>query len=71
MKEAKDGEAKDAEKSQGEVSNERAAKQEMTPEEAKQLLEALRQDERTVIPIPRQRQSRFATPDNSTKGKTW
>ena len=70
-KEAKDGEAKDAEKSQGEVSNERAAKQEMTPEEAKQLLEALRQDERTVIPIPRQRQSRFATPDNSTKGKTW
>ncbi len=70
-KEAKDGEAKDGEKSQGEVSNERAAKQEMTPEEAKQLLEALRQDERTVIPIPRQRQSRFATPDNSTKGKTW
>ena len=64
-------EAKDGEKSQGEVSNERAAKQEMTPEEAKQLLEALRQDERTVIPIPRQRQSRFATPDNSTKGKTW
>ena len=70
-KEAKDSEAKDGEKSQGEVSNERAAKQEMTPEEAKQLLEALRQDERTVIPIPRQRQSRFATPDNSTKGKTW
>ena len=70
-KEAKEGEAKDGEKSQGEVSNERAAKQEMTPEEAKQLLEALRQDERTVIPIPRQRQSRFATPDNSTKGKTW
>ena len=70
-KEAKDGEAKDGEKSQGEVSNERAAKQEMTPEEAKQLLEALRQDERTVIPIPRQRQSRFATPDNFTKGKTW
>jgi Ca-activated chloride channel family protein len=70
-KEAKDGEAKDGEKSQGEVSNERAAKQEMTPDEAKQLLEALREDERTVIPIPRQRQSRFATPDNSTKGKTW
>ncbi|MBJ7256856.1 MAG: VWA domain-containing protein, partial [Akkermansiaceae bacterium] len=51
-KEAKDSEAKDGEKSQGEVSNERAAKQEMTPDEAKQLLEALREDERTVIPIP-------------------
>ena len=71
QQDSKDSEAKDGEKSQGEVSNERAAKQEMTPEEAKQLLEALRQDERTVIPIPRQRQSRFATPDNSTKGKTW
>ena len=53
------------------MSNEREAKQEMTPEEAKQLLEALRSDERTVIPIPQQRPSRFLTPDNSTKGKTW
>jgi hypothetical protein len=53
------------------MSNERAQKQEMTPEEAKQLLEALRQDERTVIPIQPQRRSRFLTPDNSTKGKTW
>jgi hypothetical protein len=43
----------------------------MTAEEAKQLLEALRQDERTVIPIPQQPRGRFATPDNSTKGKTW
>jgi hypothetical protein len=43
----------------------------MTPEEAKQLLEALRQDERTVIPIPQPQRTRFGTPDNSTKGKTW
>ena len=68
---AKEGEEQSGEKQQGEMSNERVQKQEMTPEEAKQLLEALRQDERTVIPIPQQRRSRFATPDNSTKGKTW
>ena len=53
------------------MGNEREKKQEMTPEEAKQLLESLRDDERTVIPIPQQRRTRFATPDNSTKGKTW
>ena len=53
------------------MSNERAAKQEMTPEEAKQLLESLRQDEPTVIPIPPQKRARFSSPDNSTKGKTW
>jgi hypothetical protein len=35
------------------------------------LLEALRQDERTVIPIPQQPRQRRLTPDNSTKGKTW
>jgi Ca-activated chloride channel homolog len=64
-------EKKDGEKQHGEVSNERVQKQEMSPEEAKQLLEALRQDERTVIPIPQQRRTRFNSPDNSTKGKTW
>jgi Ca-activated chloride channel family protein len=70
-KDAKKGEEKSDEKQQGEMSNERAEKQEMTAEEAKQLLEALRQDERTVIPIPQQPRGRMATPDNSTKGKTW
>lgn len=70
-KEGKEGEEKDGEQPQGEMSNERVQKQEMTQEEAKQLLEALRQDERTVIPIPQQPRARFATPDNSTKGKTW
>ncbi|MEX1114258.1 MAG: hypothetical protein WEB53_03350, partial [Akkermansiaceae bacterium] len=64
----KDGEEKGDEK-QGSVANERPEKTEMTPEEAKQLLESLRHDERTVIPIPQQpRQSRD---DNTTKGKTW
>lgn len=70
-KDAKEGDEKSGEKQQGEMSNERAEKQEMTAEEAKQLLEALRQDERTVIPIPQQPRGRMATPDNSTKGKTW
>lgn len=70
-KDAKEGDAKPGEKPAGEMSNERSAKQEMTPAEAKQLLEALRQDERMVIPIPQPQRTRFATPDNSTKGKTW
>lgn len=62
--EAKEGEP-------GEMSNERVQRQEMTAEEAKQLLESLRQDERVVIPIPQQPRQRALTPDNSTKGKTW
>jgi Ca-activated chloride channel family protein len=70
-KDAKEGDEKSGEKQQGEMSNARAEKQEMTAEEAKQLLEALRQDERMVIPIPQQPRGRMATPDNSTKGKTW
>lgn len=40
---------------------------EMTPEEALQLIESLRDDERMVIPIPR----RDGRTDNTTKGKTW
>ena len=67
----KEGSEKSGDEKEGTMSNERNQKQEMTPEEAKQLLEALRQDERTVIPIPQQRRSRLLTPDNSTKGKTW
>jgi Ca-activated chloride channel homolog len=69
-KDPKEGE-QEGEERKGEMSNERAQKQEMTPEEAKQLLEALRQDKRTVVPIEPQRRGRFLTPDNSTKGKTW
>lgn len=69
--EAQEGEEQEGEEQEGEMSEERGEKQEMTPEEAKQLLEALRDDERTVIPIPQQPRSRFTTPQNSTKGKTW
>jgi hypothetical protein len=44
----------------------------MTPAEARQLLQALRSDERTVIPLERpRRQSRFRDPNNTVKGKTW
>lgn len=68
--EPKDGEGKPGEKQQG-IEETRGQKVQMTPEEAKQLLEALRQDERTVIPIPQQRRTRWATPENSTNGKTW
>jgi Ca-activated chloride channel family protein len=69
--EAKDGEEKPGEKQEQGVGNERGEKQEMTKEEARQLLEALRGDERTVIPLPQQPPNRLARPDNSTKGKTW
>lgn len=68
--EQEEGEGEDG-KPEESISNERGEKQEMTPEEARQLLEALREDERTVIPIPQQPRGRPATPDNSTKGKTW
>ena len=68
---SKKGEEKPGEEKVGSVSNERVQKQEMTAEEAKQLLETLREDERTVIPIPQPQRTRFATPDNSTNGKTW
>lgn len=40
----------------------------MTAEEAKQLLESLRHEERRVIPIPQRRDGKT---DNTTKGKTW
>lgn len=76
-KPAKDGgepkkdEGKPGEKQEGSMSNERPEKQQMTAAEAKQLLDALRQDERTVIPIPQPQRTRFKNPDNSTKGKTW
>ncbi len=73
-KDGKDQAAADAKKDgkeEGTMSNERAQRKEMTPEEAKQLLEALKSDERTVIPIEPQRRSRYLTPDNSVKGKTW
>lgn len=68
---SKKGEEKPGAEKEGSISNERVQKQEMTAEEAKQLLETLREDERTVIPIPQPQRTRFSTPDNSTNGKTW
>jgi Ca-activated chloride channel homolog len=68
---SKEGEEKPGEKQEQAMSNERAQKVEMTAEEAQQLLETLRSDERTVIPIPQPQRTRQLTPDNSTKGKTW
>jgi Ca-activated chloride channel family protein len=68
---SKKGEEKPGAEKEGSVSNERVQKQEMTAEEAKQLLETLREDERTVIPIPQPQRTRFSNPDNSTNGKTW
>jgi hypothetical protein len=44
-------------------------KDQMTPEEARQLLETLRGDERTIIPIPQRTGN--SRDDNTTKGKTW
>jgi Ca-activated chloride channel family protein len=41
---------------------------EMTAQEAQQLLDSLRHEERRVIPIPQRRDGKT---DNTTKGKTW
>jgi Ca-activated chloride channel family protein len=62
----KDAEGKDA----GAIEEARAQKQEMTPEEAKQLLDSLRSDERMVVPIPQPQRGRYTT-DQTIKGKTW
>lgn len=69
-KDAKEGSEPQGEKDAGEIGEERTGKQEMSLEEARQLLEALRSDERTVIPIPQAPRGRFRT-DQTTKGKTW
>ncbi len=66
---AKEGEEKDGEKPEGSISNERPVKDQMTPEEARQMLETLRGDERVVIPIPQRPNN--TREDNTTKGKTW
>ncbi len=60
-----DQEGKEGEPSVGEKAQQ---PREMTAEEAKQLLESLRHEERRVIPIPQRRDGKT---DNTTKGKTW
>lgn len=84
--EKKDGEKKDAaqageegDKKDGDktaeaksIKEERSASNEMSAEEARRLLQSLRREERTVIPIdrpPPQRRGRDL--NNTTKGKTW
>ena len=66
---SKEGEQKEGENENGSISNERPVKDQMTPEEARQLLETLRGDERTIIPIPQRTGN--SRDDNTTKGKTW
>lgn len=66
---AEEGEEKDGEKEEGSISNERPVKDQMTPEEARQMLETLRSDERVVIPLPQRPNN--TREDNTTKGKTW
>ncbi len=55
-------------KEQGQQEASPAQAREMTAEEAKQLLESLRHEERRVIPFPQRRDGKS---DNTTKGKTW
>lgn len=55
-------------KEEGQQAAQPAQAREMTAEEAKQLLESLRHEERRVIPIPQRREGKS---DNTTKGKTW
>ncbi len=52
-------------------SEERREPGEMSREEAAQLLEALENDERSVLPLPDARTYRRSVPDNTTRGKTW
>ena len=63
----KPGEEKPDEKEAAGAEETQERGEEMTPEEARQLIESLRDDERMVIPIPR----RNGRTDNTTKGKTW
>jgi len=70
-KESQEAQQEPAEKEgeeQGQQAGQRAEAREMTAEEAKQLLESLRHEERRVIPIPQRRDGKT---DNTTKGKTW
>ncbi|MDF1812157.1 MAG: hypothetical protein P1V20_08080, partial [Verrucomicrobiales bacterium] len=52
-------------------SEERRQPGEMSREEAAQMLEALLDDERSVIPLPDRNAYRRSVPNNTTRGKTW
>ncbi len=73
-KEPQPGESGEPAEKTGEMKSsaeERRKPGEMTPAEAQQLLQMMRQEERSVIPIERPRPGRFLDPNNTTKGKTW
>ncbi|MES2468873.1 MAG: VWA domain-containing protein [Verrucomicrobiota bacterium] len=76
-KEGETGEQKDGPPKQGEEKSSteerrQVQQKQMTAEEAKQLLNMMRGEQRTVIPMERPPQrGRFIDPNNTTKGKTW
>ena len=76
-KEGETGEQKEGAPKQGEEKSSteerrQVQQKQMTAEEAKQLLNMMRGEQRTVIPMERPPQrGRFIDPNNTTKGKTW
>ena len=76
-KEGETGEQKEGTPKQGEEKSSteerrQVQQKQMTAEEAKQLLNMMRGEQRTVIPMERPPQrGRFIDPNNTTKGKTW
>ena len=57
---------------QADISEERQQPGEMTKMEARQMLQALRRDERTVVPLERaDPRRRLRDPNSTIKGKTW
>ena len=76
QKEAEGGEEKDGDKKQDKEKSSTEERRlmkptQMTAEEAKQLMNMMRREERTVIPIEPPSRRRFLDPNNTTKGKTW
>jgi Ca-activated chloride channel homolog len=74
-KEGEEGQEKDGTKTEKEKSSTEERRQvkpmQMTKEEAQQLMNMMKGEERTVIPIPQQPRRNYLDPNNTTKGKTW
>jgi Ca-activated chloride channel family protein len=70
--EQKEGTPKPGEEKSSTDERRQVQQKQMTAEEAKQLLNMMRGEQRTVIPMERPPQrGRFIDPNNTTKGKTW
>ena len=68
----KEGAPKQGEEKSSTEERRQVQQKQMTAEEAKQLLNMMRGEQRTVIPMERPPQrGRFLDPNNTTKGKTW